>query len=143
MCLFSLAMIIADVIENTNRIQTLEVCLGSLQTNPCEKTWEIRVKKCFDLKLNKEFNLYELIPTEGCPQSYCIGKNNSCTETCFATWYYSHCGLAGNPLAKELTGRGFKPRYRQTHSGSDDHLKWRFSVIGSYPKWQAKEIHGH
>ena len=41
-----------------------------------------------------------------------------------------------------LRGSGFKPRYRQIHSGSDDHLKWRTSVIGSYPQWQAKEPQG-
>ena len=75
-------MIIADVIEDRSNIQTLDVCLSSAQTVPCEKTWKIRVKKCFDFTLNEEFNLYELIPTEGCPQSYCIGKNNSCTKTC-------------------------------------------------------------
>ena len=28
----------------------------------------------------------------------------------------------------------------QIHSGSDDHLKCRSSVIGSYPQWQAKEL---
>ena len=34
------------------------------------------------------------------------------------------------------------------HNGSDDHLKWRASVSGSYPYWQAKRssrtlINGH
>ena len=36
----------------------------------------------------------------------------------------------------------FNPRYRQIHSGSDDHLKWLSSVIGSYPQWQVKEPQG-
>ena len=31
---------------------------------------------------------------------------------------------------------------RKIHSGSDDHLKWRSSVIGSYPQWQVKEPQG-
>ena len=53
-----------------------------------------------------------------------------------------HCGLAGNTLVEELTVRGFNPRYRQMHSGSDDHLKWRSSVIWSYPQWQVKEPQG-
>ena len=53
-----------------------------------------------------------------------------------------HCGLAGNTLVLELRGRGFNPRYMQIHSGSDDHLKWRSSVIGSYPQWQVKEPQG-
>ena len=42
----------------------------------------------------------------------------------------------------KLRGRGFKPRYRQIYSGLDDHLKWRTSVIGPYPQWQAKEPQG-
>ena len=53
------------------------------------------------------------------------------------------CGLVGNTVVLEHRGRGFKPRYRQIHTGSDDHLKWQPSVIGPYPQWQAKEPRGH
>ena len=49
-----------------------------------------------------------------------------------------HSGLVGNTLTKEHRGRGFNPRYRHIHSGLDDHLKWRSSVIGSYSHWQFK-----
>ena len=44
---------------------------------------------------------------------------------------------------KNREDHGFEPRYRRIHSGSDDHLKWQFSVIGSYPQWQTKEPQGH
>ena len=37
---------------------------------------------------------------------------------------------------------GFKPRYRQIHTGLDDHLEWQSSVIRPYPQWQAKEPQG-
>ena len=49
-------------------------------------------------------------------------------------------GLAGN--TEELRGCEFNPRYREIHSGSDDHIKWQSSVIGSYPQWQVKEPQG-
>ena len=55
----------------------------------------------------------------------------------------THCGLVGNTLTEEHRGCGFKPRYRQMHSGLDDHLKWRSSVIGSYSQWHGKEPQGH
>ena len=53
-----------------------------------------------------------------------------------------HCGLAGKILVLELRGRGLKARYRQIHSGLDDHLKGQSSVIESYLHWQAKEPQG-
>ena len=64
------------------------------------------------------------------------------SSICIILLTNKHCGLAGSTLVLELRGRGFKPRYRQIHSGPDDHLKWQSSVIGSYPQWQAKEPQG-
>ena len=43
-----------------------------------------------------------------------------------------HCALVENIHAYEHRGHRFKTRYRQIHSGSDDHLKCQTSLIGSF-----------
>ena len=48
-----------------------------------------------------------------------------------------HYGLMGNKLLIEHEGHGFYPRYRQIHSGSDDHLKLQSPVVGSCLQYQA------
>ena len=52
---------------------------------------------------------------------------------------FESCSIWRYCAEYEYTIHVFKPRYRQIHSDSDDHLKWQSSVIGSYPQWQAKE----
>ena len=47
--------------------------------------------------------------------------------------WVGHCGLVGKILAWKHRGPGFNPRYREIHCGSNNHLKWRSSVTGTYP----------
>ena len=54
---------------------------------------------------------------------------------------YTSLGILQS-FAWEDRGCWFKPGYMQIHSGSDDDLEWRSSVIGSHPQWQAEEPQG-
>ena len=44
---------------------------------------------------------------------------------------FCHYSLVGNAPTLEHGGHVFKPRYRQIHSGLNDHFNWRSSVIWS------------
>ena len=40
-----------------------------------------------------------------------------------------HCGLVGNTLTYEHRSHEFKPKYRETYSGSENHLKLSLGPI--------------
>ena len=61
------------------------------------------------LKNGVQWCLYVLIEKSSSKKCY---QNGIC-----------HCGLVGKTLVQELSGCGIKPKYRQIHSGLDDHLK--------------------
>ena len=66
-----------------------------------------------------------------------LGENKYIAQSSLT---YCHCGLVGNTSAQEHRGCLFDPRYRQIHSGSDDHLKWWSPVIGYYPSSWLKNL---
>ncbi|XP_057308609.1 von Willebrand factor D and EGF domain-containing protein-like isoform X3 [Hydractinia symbiolongicarpus] len=55
----------------------MKACLRA-GTICCSRIWEVRVKKCS--KNGKEYFVYYLPPTPGCPMRYCAGKETKCEE---------------------------------------------------------------
>ena len=67
----------------------------------------------------------------------------SVMDRCNMLLFICFCGPVGNTLAKEQRGHGFKPRYRQLRSGSDDFYHWvLFKVILNFrfPSGRLKNL---